>query len=221
MTTPTWAILIPTIGQRAPLFRRLLDVLLPQLGPDVEVIGWFNEGAPTLGEIRDGLLAEAHRAGAEYVSFIDDDDLVPDYYVADVRAALATRPDHIGFRMHYHSEATVSDAYEVVEHSIRWGRWGRSADGLLYRDINHIDPIRTDIALRGQFAAARAGRAEDRAWVKQVRPFVATEVFVERILYHYLWSHELTAWQRPDLVERGHQRPAVDHPHFRWHPDSL
>ena len=219
-TPPSWSILIPTIGQREALFLRLLDVLLPQLDEfagSVRVIGWRNDGQPSLGEIRDGLVDAAGRAGSEYVSFVDDDDLVPEYYVAEVMAALATRPDHIGFLLEYSKNGVVA---ELVEHSLRWRKWGRSAAGVLYRDLTHVDPIRTTIAQRGRFAAARAKRAEDRVWVRQVRPHLATEVYLDKIMYRYLWSPETSAWQAPERIVRGGPRPAIDHPHFSWHERS-
>lgn len=216
-TSPTWTILVPTLGQRGPLFRRLLDVLLPQLDEHdgrVRVLGWWNNGSPSIGEIRDGLLAAAE---SEYVSFVDDDDLVPEYYVAEIVNALASRPDHVGFKLEY---TTNGEYREVVDHSLRWGKWGRSADGVLYRDFTHLDPIRAPFARAGSFARARAGRAEDRVWVKQVRMHLVTETYIDKIMYHYLFRDDTTAWARPAEIARMSGRPIVDHPLFSWHPMS-
>jgi hypothetical protein len=217
---PTWAILIPTISPREELFQRLLRTLLPQLdahGGLVRVIAWRNDGHPSVGEIRDGLLARAHETGAEYVSFVDDDDLVSNHYVDLITEALAERPDHVGFQMEF---INAAGGHEIVDHSLRHGRWAR-VDGQLRRDFTHVDPIRTEHARRGRFANARAGRAEDRAWVKQIRPLLRTEVYIDKILYRYLWSAETSAWQRPEMiVPSGTPRPVVDHPYFSWHPLS-
>jgi hypothetical protein len=219
MSTPTWAILIPTIPQRGHLFRRLLDVLLPQLDEHrgrVRVLAWRNQGDPRLAEIRDALV---DAAGTEYVCFIDDDDLVPEYYVAEFVQALASRPDHVGFRMHYSSGP---DDFEIVEHSLRWHKWGRSSEGLLYRDFTHVDPIRTEYAQRGRFAQARPRRAEDRVWVRQIRPCLATEVFVDKIMYYYEYRAEHSSWQNPAaLAPAAAPRPDIDHPYFRWHEGSI
>jgi hypothetical protein len=211
-----WTILVPTIGERAPLLRRLLDVLLPQLDEhagDVRVLAWHNNGLPSLGEIRDLLV---RGADSEYVSFVDDDDLVPEYYVAEVVQALATRPDHVGFQLEY---TTNGIGREIVEHSIAHGRWHRTAEGVLARDLTHIDPIRRDLALRGTFVTRRRNRAEDRHWVKQVRVHVASEVYINKVMYHYLWREDTTAWQRPESLYGGAGRLVVDHPHFAWHPE--
>jgi len=213
----TWSILIPTIGQRADSFARLMDVLLPQLDPyagRVRVLAWWNNGDPPLGDIRQALV---ETAGTDYVCFVDDDDLVPDYYVAEVVRALESRPDHVGFQVGYHVDGVLR---EVVDHSLRHRRWYRDAGGL-YRDLTHLDPLRTDLALRGDFRRRmRRGRAEDRPWVKQVRPHVATEEYIDKVMYHYLWSEAGSAWQNPDRIRQGFTRPDVDHPHFTWHPES-
>lgn len=218
MSTPTWTILIPTISQRDALFRRLLAVLLPQLDEHagmVRVMAWLNDGQPPLGEVRDRMI---EAAGTDYVSFIDDDDLVPDYYVAEIVQALHQEPDHVGFKIDYSVDGVGK---EIVDHSLHWGRWGRSSEGQLYRDFTHIDPVRREHAMRGYFNRARAGRAEDRVWVKQVRKHLVTEVYIDKIMYHYLWRTDLSAWQQPQRIVPGTLgRPLVDHPHFTWHPAS-
>lgn len=213
---PTWTILIPTVGQREPLFRRLLSVLLPQVEPHagrVRVLAWWNNGRPSLGTIRQRLVQAAE---TDYVSFIDDDDLVPGYHVAEVMQALTSGPDHVGFKLEF---SVDGDVREIVDHSIRHPGWGRGKTGL-YRDLTHIDPIRTALALRADFQVARAGKAEDRAWVKQVRPHVQTEAYIDRVMYHYLWSPNGSVWRNPGQLETDFVRPDIDHPHFSWHPES-
>lgn len=224
MTGPLWSILIPTIAQRELLLLRLLGVLLPQVddaGGRVEVVGYRNAGSPSLGEIRDKMIRDAR---GEYVSFVDDDDLVVDDYVPAILAALADRPDHVGFRMEYSSDGGEP---EIVDHSLKYARWHRTADGRLVRDFTHVDPIRRECAMAGRFAQARAGRAEDRAWVKQVRPHLRSETYVDRVLYRYLWREDTTAWQRPERVALDHELngygnpPGVPSAAFRWHPDTV
>jgi hypothetical protein len=217
MDAPTITFLIPTIPGRQDDFLRLLDRLLPQLDEHegrARVLAWRNTGEPRLAELRDRLLADA---GSEYVAFIDDDDMVSEDYVDSIMAALIERPDHVGFQVAY---CVDGEFREVVEHSLTWKRWHRSGSQLV-RDFTHVDPIRRDLAQRGRFAQAPAGRAEDRVWVKQVRPFLHTEVYVPRVLYTYLWSDKTTAWQRPERAAgNGSERPTILHQWFDWHPDS-
>ncbi|SCL31992.1 hypothetical protein GA0070616_4369 [Micromonospora nigra] len=214
---PTWSILIPTIGQRGDLFRRLLDVLLPQLDPHegrVRVLAWWNNGTPRLTDIRQTLMLDA---GTDYVSFVDDDDLVVEDFVDAIVAALASRPHHVGFRVAYHVDGELR---EVCDHSLRHRRWHRDRVRGLLRDVTHLDPIRRDLALRGDFRKTRKGWAEDRVWVAQVRRHLRTEEYIPRVLYHYLYSPAGSAWQHPERLQSVGSRPVVDHPHFAWHPES-
>lgn len=214
---PSWTILIPTIGQRAELFARLLGVLLPQTTPylgRVLVLGYWNNGEPALPNIRQALL---DAAPGEYVSFVDDDDLVPDYFVADTMEALTGRPDYVGWKVQYCIDGELR---AICHHSLRFRSWFE-ADGVLYRDISHINPIRADLARRADFRRTRRGRAEDRVWVQQLRGRLRSEVYLDKVMYLYLWSAQTSAWRHPHRLRRDGHRPTVDHPHFAWHPDSV
>lgn len=213
-----WTILIPTIGQREHLLLRLLDVLMPQVdaaGGAVRVLAWRNNGSPLLGEIRDALVRDS---GTEYVSFIDDDDLVPAYYVPAILDALSFRPDHVGFQLEY---TTNGVGHEIVDHSLEHGTWKRERHtNRLVRDFTHIDPVRRELAMQGTFVPRRPGRAEDRHWVKQIRPWVITEAYIPRIMYHYLYDETVSAWQDPGAIVPKPGRPEIPSPYFAWHPRS-
>lgn len=215
---PSLTILIPTLGQREHLLLRLLDVLLPQAAPyggRVQVMGWFNNGQPTLGEIRDGLV---DAAATDYVAFVDDDDLVPGYYVAEALAGLEGWPDKLGFPVELYVRGHLR---ETCDQSLRHSGWYRDPiTGVLCRDVVHIAPVRRTIAAAGRFAAAAAGQAEDYAWVEQVRPFITTEQYLPTVMYRYLYSPRASAWRNPRAIAPGHTRPTVDHPCFTWHPGS-
>lgn len=215
---PLWSILIPTLGERRTLFERLTSLLLPQLDPHagrVRVVGWFNNGSPSLPEIRQRMV---QGAGTEYTSFIDDDDLVTADYVSSIMDALNQRPDYVGFQVQCYSDgAPIGVAY----HSLKFRQW-RNLAGRFERDISHLNPIKTELALKADFSRTRAGRAEDRAWADQLRRarVLKTEVVIPRILYHYLYSTNRAVgmgsrWQIPGQISEG-QRATVDHPYFTW-----
>jgi hypothetical protein len=220
---PTWTILVPTIPQREAVFLRLMAVLLPQLDAHegrVRVMAWRNVGRPRLGELRDRMIRYAD--ASDYVSFIDDDDLVPDYYVSEIVAALESRPDHVGFQLDYTSDTDGVLGHEVVDHSLRHGRWHRNSEGRLVRDFTHVDPIRRELAMNGSFAVAKKGRAEDRQWVKQVRGWLRTEVYIDKIMYYYIWSYAGSSWGLDRVIfPADAPRPEIDHPYFEWHPESV
>lgn len=220
MTGPTWTILVPTLGQRAPLFRRLMDVLLPQLEPyggRARVAGWWNNGEPTIADIRQDLVRSVT---TDYLSFVDDDDLVPEYFVAEVMTALESRPDYVGWVTHY--TANGRD-HGVVYHSLEHGGWREERNPYrLLRDITHINPMRSIIAKQADFRAGfRAGRPEDRPWVDQLRGKLVSEVYIDKIMYEYLWRQDTSAWRKPHLIDkRPGRRPHISSPYFTWHPRS-
>lgn len=210
---PTWDILVPTLGERRELFERLMTGLLPQLDPyagRVRVVGWHNDGSPALPKIRQTMI---EASPAEYVSFVDDDDLVSPGYAAEIVAALETRPDYVGFQVQCYSDGKPTG---VAYHSLAYRRW-RNLPGRYERDISHINPIRTALARRANFALTRAGRAEDRAWADQLRRarVLRTEVVIPRILYHYLYAPGSSRWREPRRIAPG-ERATIENPNFTW-----
>lgn len=219
---PTWTILVPTLGERRPLFERLMAGLLPQLDPyagRVRVVGWFNNGSPSLPKIRQTMVLGTE---TDYLSFVDDDDLVAPYFVAEAVAALEARPDYVGFQVQCYSDGAPT---AVAYHSLEFSRW-RNMPGRYERDISHINPIRTALARKARFDQVGAGSAEDRAWAGQLRrsKTLRSEVVIPRIMYHYLYSTSRTPglgsrWQRDQKITPG-ERSAIDHPYFTWSPDA-
>jgi len=218
---PTWSILVPTLGERRPLFERLMDGLIPQVarhGGRVQVVGWFNNGRPPLPKIRQAMILAA---GTDYVSFVDDDDLVAPNYVDEIVTALVGRPDYVGFQVQCYSNGAPTG---IAYHSLEYARW-RNLVGRYERDISHINPIRTVLARRADFTRTRSGGAEDRAWADQLRAgrVLRTQVVIPRILYHYLHTTPDGAtgsrWKDPRAIRPG-QRSAVVHPYFSWSTDA-
>lgn len=214
MNEPTWTILVATLGQRAARFERLLSQLLPQLDAHVgrvTVCAFYNHGERPLGSVRQDLI---HYATSTYVSFVDDDDELPDYHVAEVVSRLDGVVDYVGWQMQCYVDGRP---LKPTYHSLRYARWHEDARGY-YRDVSHLNPIRRELALHADFR--RGTPPEDVSWVQQVRPHVRTESYVDRIMYHYRSSSSDSTW-RGDGVERvWHLRPNVDHPYFSYHPGS-
>lgn len=217
---PTWTILVPSLGERRHLFERLMAGLLPQLDAftgKVRVVGWFNNGSPSLPKIRQTMVMGTT---TEYLSFVDDDDLVAPTYVSEIMGALESHPDYVGFQVQCYSDGAPT---AVAYHSLAYTRW-RNLNGRMERDISHINPIRTRIAKRVDFSRTMVGKAEDRDWAGQLRRarLLRTEVVVDRILYHYLYSTsqnpgEGSRWHKAGrkLIQRGH-RSDVNNPYFSW-----
>lgn len=220
---PTWTILIPTLGQRRDTFERLLNHLLPQLEPyggRFRVEALWNNGEWPLGVIRQKLLDSVT---TDYVSFIDDDDMVADFYAEEVSRALQSRPDSVGWIAQCYSDGR---RFKKAYHSLEYRTWRGDGKGkgtnALYRDFSHTNVIRNDLAQQGRFDVTRPGEAEDLTWVAQLRGKLIREVYVNRIMYHYYHSRANSTWsQRYGNIDRGpHQRLTIGHPLFGWHPES-
>lgn len=224
MTQPTWTLLVPTIGERRASFERLMATLLPQTeryAGDVRVMAWHNNGHPPLTEIRQAMVESVT---TDYLSCIDDDDLVPPYFVEKALKALAARPDYVGWQVQCYSDGVPT---AIAYHSLKYRRWWNETTRY-YRDISHINPIKTSHAREVSFRRTRHGQAEDRAWVQQLRAsgLLVTEEVVDTIMYHYLFSTSRTAgigsrWQTPHKIHPGLDRAVIDHPNFTYHPECL
>lgn len=210
----TWTILVATLGQRGDRFARLLDGLLPQTEPHdgrVTVCALYNHGERALAAVRQDLV---EHATSTYVSFVDDDDELPDYHVDEVVSRLDDVVDYVGWRMQCYVDGVP---LKPTFHSLRYHRWYEDDAGY-YRDVSHLNPVRTDLARRVDF---RYGTPpEDVSWVDQLRPHVRTEAYVDRVMYHYRSSSADSTWRGDGIARPSTPRPTVEHPNFTWHPGS-
>lgn len=218
---PTWTILVATLQQREERFATLRDEILRQTEPydgRVRVCALWNRGQRRLSELRQFLV---EYVVSDYVSFVDDDDEVPCYFVEEVVKALESWPDQVGWRMQ-----CVWGLRELKPtfHSVRYGSWYEDETGY-YRDVSHLNPIRHALALQCDF---RLGDPpEDVAWVEQARRLVRTEQCVpyDKVMYRYLYSPEDSTWHPgsvppPSEAQLASGPPYVAHRNFFYHPLS-
>jgi glycosyltransferase involved in cell wall biosynthesis len=204
------SILVATIGHRNDKFEALMNYLMPltERWP-IEVIAYWNTGELSIGEIRQRLLEEAT---GEYVCFIDDDDWVPDWYCAEIMAALGK--DYVGFEV----ELLEKDKkMPPVFHSIRYGVWHQDDKGY-YRGVTHLNPIKRELALSGQFS--QFGIGEDESWSRTVTPNVRTENYIDKVMYYYHHDPDETMFGGKVKPHKDYERVDFKHPQFRYHPDS-
>jgi glycosyltransferase involved in cell wall biosynthesis len=172
-----WQVLIPTIPHRHELLCGLLGALDVQAAAGFGVLACRDNLQSGIAAKRQALLAAS---GAEYVSFVDDDDEVMPGFVALIMAALCERPDYIGFPVLYE----VSGRTEIrTEHSIRYDGWHAWPE-MLVRDISHLNPIRREIASLARFGG---GYGEDARWADGIRDtgLVRTETWIPVPMYRY------------------------------------
>lgn len=217
MQCPHWTILIPTIGRRVNQFERLVTGLLKQTEKydnAVQILAFYNNGQLPLYQIRQSLVDQAE---GDYISFIDDDDEVSEYYV-DTIFPLLDGVDYIGWRMQCIMDGTtLSPTY----HSLRYNGWSDDADGY-YRDISHLNPIKRELVIK--YAKFGGTIPEDVDWASQLRNHVTTEHYISDIMYFYYASSGQSTW-KPGTVKSveaaKHVRKEIVHQNFKYHTESM
>lgn len=159
---------------------RLFARLYPQLKDrtDIELAVRIYDKKLTMGENRQAMVDEAQ---GEYVSFIDDDDLVAPDYVEKIYPLL-DGVDYVGFRVQTYIDATP---LPPTIHSLEHQSWWQDAKGA-YRDISHLNPIRRELALQAKHTG---GMEHDQRWAAELRAkgIVKTQRYIERAMYFYYY----------------------------------
>lgn len=191
------SILIPTVVGREHKLLNLMDALgckrvelvpsMPHaiwLNNDTEVIIFRDNKEISVGKKRQ-LLLEA--ATGEYVTFIDDDDMVPAYYVSEIMTAIENEPDTIGFFI----DCDMQGEYKKAVASLRYKEWGENIDGYNYvRSPYQKTPIRREIALKIGYMDKRY--AEDACYSERLMKsgLLKTEHFINLVMYYYQFNYE-------------------------------
>lgn len=179
------SILIPTLEERKHYLERLLSVINAQNTDGVEIIIEKDNKEKSIGEKRNILL---EKSSAKYIAFIDDDDLISFDYISKVKNACIGDPDVIGMHLlHYENSLLRGLTY----HSLRYSKWWEERDttsGLMryYRNPNHLNPVKRDLALKVKFPSISMG--EDKEYSKQLLPLLKTETYVYEPIYYYLFQ---------------------------------
>jgi len=185
-TSSRFSILICTLVERKESFRKLLDVLYAQTTSDVEILFECDNREKSTGEKRNILL---ERATGDYISFVDDDDLVSEDYIPKVLTALEESPDCCSLQ----GEITMTEHYtrswnrvkRIFLHSLEYTSWYKK-DNIYYRNPNHLNAVRRDLALQVKFPYQIRG--EDKSYSKRLLPLLKTEAKIEGTIYHYFAS---------------------------------
>jgi hypothetical protein len=159
MTGVTWDVLICSIPHRHVTLLELLADLNRQWQPGFGALIYRDNLEDSYGAKTQTLL---NRSRTQYVSCIDDDDLLAPDGVARIMAALQAQPDYVGFMVRW----TTDGVPEVpVEHSLAHSNWTNRPD-ILLRDITQFNPIRRELALLGTW---EGGNEAERRWSSGVR----------------------------------------------------
>lgn len=180
-----WQILICTQPSRTEMLQQLFSILQPQLNAlglhrfgEVEVLIDNNTHDPSrIGDDRESL---RQKADAEYISFLDDDDLISPTFVSEI-LPLLDGVHQVGFPVKmFDDKQPILDAYLSLQHK----NWHNDCNGF-YRDLSHICPMRRELALAAPMAG---GFGEDARWAADMRKLaiVKTEHYIQEPMYYYL-----------------------------------
>jgi len=173
------SILIAHLDSREYYFKRILSLLEYQLTSDVEIVVVSDNGEMSTGEKQQKLL---EKAKGDYVCYVDEDDIIPAYYIAEILKAIESEPDCVAI-----NGVVTLDEKEPhpFYHSITIDEWHTNDKGH-FRHPNHINPVKRELALQAGFESLRQGA--DYGYSLRLKSLLKRETTIEKCMYYYLWK---------------------------------
>jgi len=171
---------------------RLLNFLSNQMTPDlkekVEIVVNIDDGVKSVGHKRNEVL---DRASGKFVCFVDDDDGVDDEYVKSIVDAIENNDelDCIGFSGMYYVNGNPR---MVFKHANAYGGHYKDSSGVQHRPVNHLNPVRTEIARKVKFPEKNFGEDSDYCDRLFDSGLLKNEVILNKVMYHYYWASEVS-----------------------------
>ena len=127
------------------------------------------------------------KATGEYICYVDDDDLVSEDYVSKLLEALKSKPDVVGMHLLHFNDGSLAG---FTYHSLKYKEWSESKENVIgmmryYRNPNHLNPIKRELALNCPFPETSWG--EDRDYSKDILKYLNTESYIREPIYYYLY----------------------------------
>lgn len=188
MQTPILSILTPAVYSRLGKVQTLAAKIMAE-GWNVEHLVLYDNKRRTVGEKRDALLRASIGA---YVAFVDDDDdIMPDYIPAILKAA-ESAPDVITFQQH----AIVDGMASTVVFKLGQENEAFNAGGITKRNAWHVCAWKRELAIQSWFPPSNYG--EDWAYASKLCSIDnLKEVHIPRVLHTYNHSAETTEAPAP------------------------
>lgn len=176
-------ILIPTLAERFVMFNGLRTHIESQIGDRlVKVIADHTPRGTSIGKKRQNMLFASK---ADYVVFVDDDDMVTPDYVPLIYDAIQQEPDVVGLRGYMTTNKQNPENWII---SIKYPEWASDKDGYRYvRYPNHLAPIKLEHALMAGFSDMGHGEDYDYSMRLKQQGNLKKEVFIDAEIYHYIF----------------------------------
>lgn len=174
------SILVCSIEKRKHFLDRLTSIIKPQLDKhlDVECVIVTDKGSMPIGKKRNILIQEA---SGEYITFVDDDDIVSNDYVERLLSALYSNPDVVVFDVFRFDNGRED---RIVKYGIEYLKDYHDKKAY-YRLPNHLMCVKKSIAEQVPFKALNFG--EDSDYAIRLKPLLKTQERINEILYQYLY----------------------------------
>jgi len=174
---PKLSILVCTLNTRKPFFDIIDKKIKRQLTPDIEYLVQCDDGELTIGAKRELL---KRKATGDYIVYVDDDDRISRYYVRNILEAMIDSPDTIGIRGFQTTDLVDLKYFEC---SSTHKKWSELKNNIVCKPVNHINPIKREIALKCPFPDLYYG--EDKFYSEALKSLTKTEVMADGWLYWY------------------------------------
>ncbi len=171
------SVLVSSIIERQAYYlKRMLSILEPQLTSDIELVIETDNRELSIGAKQQILL---ERAKGDYLCYVDEDDIIPAYYISEILKAIRSQPDCVGINgIITHDEKNPFPFYN----SIRYDHWYSNDKGH-YRCPNHMNPVKRELAIQSHFKDAYHG---DHEYSMILHPLLKTEIVIDKCMYFYL-----------------------------------
>jgi len=154
----------------------------------VEIMVNVDDGEKSVGQKRNEIL---ENASGRFVCFVDDDDGIDKEYIKTIVDVIESNDelDCIGFAGMYYVN---NNPRMIFKHANVYGGHYKDSAGIQHRPINHLNPVRTEIAQRVGFPEKNFGEDSDYCDRLFDTGLLKNEVILDKVMYHYYWASEVT-----------------------------
>jgi hypothetical protein len=182
MKEPLLAILIPTLSERQQLFNRVMKALDKQrVGKNVIIIYSEDQRGLTTGEKRNSLIKAALHENADYIAFLDDDDLPGATYIQRGLEVAASGLDCGELWGNYYVKGKlVKPFHHYLGCTHAWEDGNK-----FHRPPNHLNFM--NLSLVKDFLFQDKTFGEDMTWAMEIqkKKVFKTMYPISDIIYHY------------------------------------
>lgn len=211
LKTIQWSILIPTLESRRASFEIVFQQLQAQikaanLQDQIEIVVYRDDREIPVGAKRNMLLDLAR---GEYVSSVDDDDLVSENYITKIYNNILQNPDCAPDCISLEGIMTFCDGQPTkFIHAKKYLEYS-SSPNLLLRPPTHLDVIKTSIAKQFRFSDTKNWQ-EDQEWALKISAagVIKTEIHIDsEPLYFYKFDpYKSETFNQHDFVAANQAR---------------